>query len=127
MFMNGNLPAVVLALALLSGGVLQPAASQTPAQIAGLSPGTVLEASVEGSTDQVLFPASLAGKIQARTCSSCAVRLLPMDAATRFNLGGQSVSLQQMAAYCRKTSRKPLTIHYRLSDSVVSLVSVLER
>ena len=52
---------------------------------------------------------------------------LAVDAATRFNLGGQQVSLQQMAAYCSTTAGKSLTIHYRLSDSTVSLVSVLAR
>jgi len=125
--MNRNLPAVVLAFALLSGGALQSAAAQGAAELAKLPPGTELEGSVESSTDQVLFPSSLLGKIQAQACSTCAVKLLPVDAATRFNLGGQQVSMQQMAAYCSKTSGKSLTIHYRLSDSVVSLVSVLER
>jgi hypothetical protein len=125
--MNVNLPAVALALALLSGSALQSAAAQVAADAAASPPGTVLETAVESSTDQVVFPASLPGRIQAQACSTCAVKQLPMDAATRFNLGGQNVSLQQMAAYCSTTAGKPLTIHYRLSDSVVSLVSVLER
>lgn len=125
--MNVKLPAVALALALVSGGVLQSAAAQVSADAANVPPGTVLEASVESSTDWVLFPSSPLGKIQAQACTTCAAKLLPVDAATRFNLGGQQVSMLQMAAYCSKTPGKSLTIHYRLSDSVVSLVSVLER
>ena len=125
--MNANLPAVALALALLSGGALQSAAAQVSADAAKVPPGTVLEASVESSTDWVILPSSLPGRIQAQACSTCAVKQLPIDAATRFNLGGQQVSLQQMAAYCSRTPGKSLTVHYRLSDSVVCLVSVLER
>jgi hypothetical protein len=127
MFMNATWSAAALALALLSGGATQPAAAQTPAQIAALPRGTVLETSVETSTDRVVFPSSLAGTIQAQPCSTCAARTLALDAATIFNLGGQQVSLQQMAKYCSTTSGKSLTIHYRISDSTVSLVSVLER
>jgi len=123
--MNAKLPAVALALALLSVGAAQPLAAQVSA--ASLPPGTVLEASVESSTDQVIFPSSLPGRIQAQACSTCGVKQLAADATTRFNLAGKQVSLQQMAAYCSTTAGKPLTIHYRLSDSIVSLVSVLER
>jgi len=65
--------------------------------------------------------------IQASSCSTCAVKLLHLDAATKFNLGGQQVSLHDMAVYCSGVRGKSLTIHYRLSDSVVSLVSVLGR
>jgi len=125
--MNAKLPAAVLALVLLSAGAVQSVAAQVSADAANVPPGTVLEASVESSTDQVIFPSSLPGRIQAQACSTCAVRQLAIDAATRFNLGGQLVTLQQMAAYCSTTAGKSLTIHYRISDSVVSLVSVLQR
>lgn len=124
--MNAKLPAVALAIALLSGGVLQSATAQVSADTY-VPPGTVLEASVESSTDWVVFPSSLPGRLQAQACSTCAVRQLSMDATTRFNLAGQQVSMQQMAAYCSTTAGRPLTVHYRLSDSIVSLVSVLER
>lgn len=117
----------VLGLALLLGGALQSAGAQTQAEIAALEPGTVLEGSVETSTDRVVFPTSLPGRIQAMACSTCAVKLLAMDTATRFNLAGKQVSLQEMTKYCSATAGRPLTIHYRLKDSVVSLVSVLER
>ena len=113
------------ALALLWSGASQSATSQ--AEIAQLPQGTVLEASVESSSDQILFPSSLAGKIQASPCASCAAKLLQLDTMTIFNLAGQQVSLQQMAAYCSSVRGKSVTIHYRLSDSIVSLVSVLER
>src|SRR5258707_10348336 len=122
MFMNAKWPAFALALL---WSATQPVAAQ-PAT-AELAPGTVLEASVETSSDQVLFPSSLAGTIQASPCATCAAKPLQLDNATIFNLAGQQVSLQQMAAYCSSVRGKSLTIHYRLSDSIVSLVSVLER
>jgi hypothetical protein len=128
MFMNAiKLPALATALMVLSGVAMQVATAQTAAQIAALPPGTVLEGSVESSTDLLVLPTSLSGSLQTRACSACAVRVLALDSATRFNLGGQQVSLQQMAQYCSTTAGKALTVHYRLSDSVVSLVSVLER
>jgi hypothetical protein len=117
----------LLGLALLLSGAWQSATAQTPQEIAQLEPGTVLEGSVESSTDHVVFPTSLPGRMQAMACSTCAVKVLEMDTATRFILAGQQVSLQQMARYCSTAAGKPLTVHYRLKDSVVSLVSVLER
>jgi len=116
--MNARL--AVLTLALLWAGVAYP-------QTANLPGGTVLESSVETSTDLVLFPRSTAGKIQARACAACSAKLLQLDGSTKFNLAGQQVTLAQMSAYCSGVSGKSLTIHYRLSDSIVSLVSVLQK
>ena len=122
-----RLPALATALLVLSAAAMQAATAQTAAQIAALPPGTVLEGSVESSTDLIVLPTTLSGSLQARACSGCAAKVLAVDSATRFNLAGQQVSLQQMAQYCSTTAGKPLTVHYRISDSVVSLVSVLER
>ncbi len=89
--------------------------------------GTVLESSVETTTDQVRFPPTVAGRIEARACATCQLQLLQLGPSTAFNLAGQQVSLQEMAAYCAAAHDKALTIHYRLRDSIVSLVSVLEK
>jgi hypothetical protein len=94
--------------------------------ISQLPIGTVLEGSVETTTDQVLFPSTLFGKIQAPACVGCSAKLLALSADTWFNLAGKRVTLQDMAAYCGHVRGKPITIEYRLSDSVVSMVSVGE-
>jgi len=118
--MKTRLP--ILTLALLSAAGVSHSRST-----AHLPIGTVLEASVESATDQIVLPASLPGSLQARPCQTCASRVLPVDANTHFNLGGQLVTLPQMIAYCATATSKPLTVHYRLSDGVVSLVSVPEK
>jgi hypothetical protein len=118
------IPAIGLALVLT--GLFASATAQTSNDLARLPRGTVLEGAEESSTELTGLPATVAGKIRVQSCSTCAVKMLSMDSATRFNLGGKRVSLQEMAAYCAKNTHKPLTIHYRLTDSVVSLVSVLE-
>jgi hypothetical protein len=88
--------------------------------------GTVLEGSVETTTDQVLFPSSTFGQILAPACLNCAQKSLQLNAESVFNLAGKRVTLQEMAAYCGGTRSKPITIQYRLSDSIVSMVSVGE-
>jgi hypothetical protein len=108
--------ATLLALAALAGTAF-----------AQLAPNTVIEAAVETTTDNVIFPSSTAGRIQVRGCEGCLHSTLQLDANTRFNLGGHNVSLREMAAYASATSHRPLDIHYRLRDSVVSLVSVLTK
>jgi hypothetical protein len=94
---------------------------------AQLAPNTVLEAAVETTTDQVIFPSSTAGRIQVRSCQGCLHSTLQLDGNSRFNLAGHNVSLKEMAAYASATRGQPLDIHYRLRDSVVSLVSVLTK
>lgn len=91
-----------------------------------LPPGTVLEGSVETTTEQVLFPSTLFGTMQAPACVGCSAKVLSLSADTWFNLAGKRVTLQEMAAYCASARGKSITIHYRLSDSIVSMVSVGE-
>lgn len=88
--------------------------------------GTVLEGSMETTTEQVLFPSTLFGQLQAPACLNCALKSVSLSAETRFNLAGKNVTLQEMAAYCGRVRGKNITIEYRLSDSVVSMVSVGE-
>jgi len=118
--MKTRLPILTLALLCAAGASHSQSTANLPR-------GTVLEASVESATDQIVFPATLPGSLQARPCPACAYKVLPLDANTRFNLGGQLVTLQQMTAFCVTSTSKPLTVHYRLSDGVVSLVSVPEK
>ncbi len=82
-----------------------------------MPPATVLEASIETTTDQVIWPLSTNGRLQVRECKGCLHATLQLDARTRFNLAGQNVSLKEMAAYASAKRGQPLDIHYRLNDS----------
>ena len=112
-----NLVVAILATVALAA-VGGPVRAQMP-------PNIVIEASIETMTDQVIFPSTLAGRVQVRNCAGCLHASLQFDANTQFNLAGQKLSLKQMAAYAGATRGRPLTIHYRLRDLVVSLVSVV--
>ena len=117
--MNRKLTAILVPAVLLLGA-LGFANAQLP-------PNVVLEAAVETTTDQVIFPSSVAGRVQVRSCDGCLHSTLQLDANTKFNLAGQSVSLKDMAAYASAKRGQPLDIHYRLRDSIVSLISVLTK
>lgn len=108
------LAASLLALAAIVGS----ASAQMP-------PNTVIEGSVETQTDDVIFPSGLDGRVSVRNCVGCLHSTLQLDQDTRCILGGQQVSLRDMATYAARTSGKPLTITYRLRDLVVSRISVL--
>ncbi len=99
---------------------------QAADDISNLPPGTVLEGSVETTTDQVVFPSSTSGQIMATPCPGCDPKSFPLSAETWFNLAGKRVTLQEMAAYCGRVRDKPINIQYRLRDSIVSMVSVGE-
>jgi hypothetical protein len=90
-------------------------------------PVTVIEGSVETTTDAVIFPSGLDGRVQVRDCGGCLHDTLQLDKATKFNLGGHSVSLREMSAYAHQNGARPMTISYRLRDLVVSRISVLEK
>lgn len=94
---------------------------------AQMPPATVIEGSVETTTDAVIFPSGLDGRVQVRGCGGCLHDTLQLDKATKFNLGGHLVSLREMTAYAHQNSARPLTISYRLRDLVVSRISILEK
>ena len=108
--------ASLLALAALGG----PVQAQMP-------PNVVLEGSVETTTDQVIFPSGLDGRVDVRHCLGCLHSTLQLDQNTRCILAGRNVSLRDMAAFAGQNLGRPLTITYRLSDLVVSRISVLEK
>ncbi len=90
------------------------------AALAQRPPITVIEGSVETSADQVIFPATLVGKIDIRGGQS-----LQLGPDSQFVAGGKVVGLQEMTAYARGAGSTPLSIHYRLKDSIVSRVMIL--
>ncbi len=94
---------------------------------AQLPPAIEIEGSVETTTDAVIFPSGLDGRVTVRDCEGCLHSTLQLDKNTRCILGGQTVSLRDMAAYARQASARPLTISYRLHDLIVSRIAVLEK
>jgi hypothetical protein len=91
------------------------------------APAIEIEGSVETTTDAVIFPSSVAGRVTVRGCEGCLHPTLQLDKDTRCILAGQTVSLGDMAAYAGRSSARPLTITYRLRDLVVSRIVVLEK
>ena len=112
-----NLMAVMIVALACAGGTAQ----------AQLPPVTEIEGSVETTTDAVIFPSGLDGRITVRECDGCRHSTLQLDKNTRCILAGQTVSLRDMVAYAHRASARPLTITYRLRDLVVSRISVLEK
>jgi hypothetical protein len=94
---------------------------------AQLPPATVIEGSVETTTDAVIFPSGLDGRLQVRGCEGCEHPTLQLDRNTQCILAGRVVSLRDMAANAQQNSARPLTISYRLRDLVVSRIVVLEK
>lgn len=109
--MNTTIKAYLVGLALaVAGG---NALAQRPAV-------TLMEGSVETSADRVIFPSSLAGRINVRGGHS-----LQLGPDTQFIATGKLVSLREMAASARGAGSTPLTIHYRLKDAIVSRITIL--
>jgi len=116
--MNATFKMTLAALLLtVSGGIA----------LAQLPPAVPIEGSVETMTDAVIMPESLSGRVTVRHCEGCLYSTLQLDANTQCNLAGRLVSVREMASYLRQTRAKPMTISYRLSDHIVTLISVLEQ
>ena len=118
--MNSILKTLMAALLLTLAGAGGTVRAQLP-------PAMVIEGSVETTTDAVIFPASLDGRVQLRSCGGCEHPTLQLDRNTVCILAGRTVSLRDMAAYAQRASERPLTISYRLRDLVVSRIVVLEK
>src|SRR6476660_2129845 len=110
-----NFLAVAIVALAYVGGVVQ----------AQMPPAMVIEGSVETTTDAVIFPSGLDGRVQVRGCEGCAHSTLQLDKDTQCILAGRTVTLREMAAYASRTSARPITISYRLRDLVVSRIAVL--
>jgi hypothetical protein len=87
-------------------------------------PITVTEASVETSANLVHLPPTLAGTIQVLGCPQCRLQSLQLGPDSRFFLNGQEISLVQLSTAALSGTGNPLTIHYRLSDSIVTRVEL---
>jgi hypothetical protein len=118
--MNSTFRILTAALLLCFAGAGGAARAQLP-------PNVVIEGSIETTTDAVIFPSSLDGRVQVRGCTGCLHSTLQLDKNSKCILAGHVVSLREMASYAQQTSGRPLTISYRLRDQVVSRIAVLEK
>ncbi len=87
-------------------------------------PITVMEASVETSANLVHLPSTATGTIQVLGCPQCRLQSLQLDPTSKFFMNGKEISLAQLSTAALSGEGKPLTIHYRLSDSIVTRVEL---
>ena len=118
--MNSTIKILMAALLLSFAGAGGAARAQLP-------PNVVLEGSIETTTDAVIFPSGLDGRVQVRGCTGCEHPTLQLDQNTKCILAGRVVSLRELASNAQQSSSRPLTISYRLRDLVVSRIAVLEK
>jgi hypothetical protein len=91
---------------------------------AQLPPATVMEASIETNGNAVHFPGSTSGSLTVQGCPQCVQQSLRMDAHTRFFINGQETTLGKLSSAALGATGKPLTVHYRLQDKVVTRVEL---
>jgi hypothetical protein len=118
--MNSTIKILTAALLLAFAGAGGAVRAQLP-------PNVVLEGTIETTTDAVIFPSSLFGRVQVRGCEGCEHPTLQLDKDTKCILAGRTVSLRELASNAQQSSARPLTISYRLRDLVVSRIAVLEK
>ena len=111
----------------LAAALLLSLAGAGGAVRAQLPPNVVLEGSIETTTDAVIFPYGLDGRVEVRGCTGCLHSTLQLDKNTKCILAGRVVSLRDLASNAQQSSSRPLTISYRLRDLVVSRIAVLEK
>jgi hypothetical protein len=113
--MNSIWKHTVVALALTFGACV--AQAQLP-------PATVMEASVETNGAGARFPTSSSGAVIVQGCPQCVDQSLRLDSHTQFFINGQATTLAKLASAALGGTDKPLTIHYRLKDKVVTRVEL---
>jgi hypothetical protein len=91
---------------------------------AQLPPATVMEASLETNGNAVRFPASSSGSVLVQGCPQCVEQSLRLDAHSQFFINGQAVTLAKLTSAALGATNKPLTIHFRLKDKVVTRVDL---
>ena len=116
---NGRLAVAALAL-------MACCSSAANARTIPLKP---IEASIETAADLLVVPSSNAGTLVVRGCpeEACALRSLAVDGRSRFIANGDEVTPAKFAAVLSAAGKKPVTVHYRLSDSKVTRVVIMAR
>ena len=84
----------------------------------------MIESSVETTGAAVRFPDQARGNIELVGCEGCTMRSLQLAPDARFTLNGASVTLSQLRSAANGRNA-PLTIHFRLSDNLVTRVDLV--
>ena len=72
-----------------------------------------LEYGFEASPRKVTLPESAGGELAFQNCATCKVLRLRVTDATRFEIGGQPVSLAEMTTYLRRNPDASLVVMQR--------------
>jgi hypothetical protein len=104
--------------ALLACGLVAPLAI---AQV----PRMGLEDCLELSTDQVSLSSSLAGPLVVRSCTTCDPQFLALDAKSRFFIGKEQVTYEQLRA-ATSQPKKPFFVYYRIGTPTVTRIRLYE-
>ena len=91
---------------------------------AQLPAALLLEASVETNGANVHFPGAVSGKVVVQGCPQCREQALQLAPTTGYFINGQPATLSQITNAARGGIDKPLTIHYRLKDKIVSRIDL---
>jgi hypothetical protein len=90
-------------------------------------PSQQLESSVETSANLVSLPADIRGNLQVRACAQCDLLSFRLDANVQLVAGGKVQTLPLFRSLLANMGQQPLTIHYRVKDSIVTRISALIR
>jgi hypothetical protein len=104
--------------------VLLALAACTLTAQADLAAITVLESSVETTGVAVHFPSSATGNVLVQGCPQCRDQSLQLAPETGYFINGQRVTLAQITSAAQGGADKPLTIHFRLKDKIVTRIDL---
>jgi hypothetical protein len=110
-FLKHSLIGLLTALAL---AVALPASAQI----------RVLELSYEVSPAQVLLPASPGGGLVLRKCPTCAPATVATNAATVYQVGSESLTVQDFAAFLRTNPNVQVTVMTSMRGDLITRVRV---
>ena len=87
----------------------------------------VLEFGYEATTADVTLPSSETGELTLQGCATCKVVRLRANAATRYEIAGQRVTLAEMARYLASNKKASLVVMQRKASSELSRLVVITR
>ncbi len=82
-----------------------------------------VENAIEASSDSVLLPTSIGGRLSVTKCSGCPATIAPGTNATRFVIGDSAVSLAELRSYLATRTRFVI-VYVTVKDPVVTKIVV---
>ncbi|HEY8537474.1 MAG TPA: hypothetical protein VIL28_01330 [Steroidobacteraceae bacterium] len=83
----------------------------------------LIENAIEVSTDEILLPGSVPGRLTFRECKPpCRNKTLDVNAQTQFLVGGTKVSLAEFKQYISRTGSQFLMVFHEPGGSVTRLI-----